>query len=366
MSSITSAPDGRNGNFMTQTDRPDTPGSGTSGTAGDVAVPSRRGSTVLVTGGAGFIGANLCERLLATESVAAVRVLDDLSNGLLENLDGLDVDLVEGSILDRASREGALRGASHVVHLAALGSVPRSINDPVTSHHANATGTLEILRGAHEAGARHVIVASSSSVYGANPVSPKVETLRPDPVSPYAVSKLATESYAVAFGRSYGLPTLATRFFNVFGPRQKPDHPYSAVIPIFTAAALRGQPLPVHGDGTQSRDFTFVDDLCGALVQAVEREVTFPGPVNAAFGGNIPLNEIITELERQLGRPLPREEHPTRVGDVPHSQADTARFDSLFPDAERTPFPDALATTVAWLRQRVAELDAEAAGDGSV
>ncbi|MUH52549.1 MAG: NAD-dependent epimerase/dehydratase family protein, partial [Actinobacteria bacterium] len=188
---------------------------------------------VVVTGGAGFIGSNLCRHLLAAPGVSSVVVLDDLSTGNLANLDGFDVDFVHGSITDDAALDEAFAGAGAVVHLAALGSVPRSVADPMATHHANATGTAMVLEAARRHGNLHVLVASSSSVYGANPTLPKHEGLATRPLSPYAASKLATESYTLAWGRSYGLPVLAFRFFNVFGPHQPAGHVYAAVIPVF-------------------------------------------------------------------------------------------------------------------------------------
>ena len=244
---------------------------------------------VVVTGGAGFIGSNLCRHLLAAPSVSSVVVLDDLSTGNRANLDGLDVTFVLGSITDDAALDEAFAGAGAVVHLAALGSVPRSVADPMATHHANATGTAMVLEAARRHGNLHAIVASSSSVYGANPTLPKHEGLATRPLSPYAASKLATESYTLAWGRAYGLPVLAFRFFNVFGPNQPAGHVYAAVIPVFIDAALHGRPLPVHGDGTQSRDFTYVDTLCSVVTDAIARRVTSDEPVNLAHGGRVSL-----------------------------------------------------------------------------
>jgi UDP-glucose 4-epimerase len=195
-----------------------------------------------------------------------------------------------------------------------------------------------------------VVVASSSSVYGANPTLPKHEDLVPMPVSPYAASKLATEQYALAWAASYGLRALAFRFFNVFGPLQPAGHDYAAVVPAFVDAALAGRPLPVHGDGTQSRDFTFVGDVVGVLADAAERSVAHPAPVNLAFGTRTTLLALIAELEGILGHPLERDHRPLRAGDVPHSQADRSRFGSLFPEVVPVPFADGLAATVAWFR----------------
>ena len=212
------------------------------------------------------------------------------------NLDGLDVDLVEGSILDAAAVDDAIRGVDAIVHLAAVPSVPRSLADPVASHAANATGTVMILEAARAEGDVHVIVAGSSSVYGANPTLPKREDLATLPLSPYAASKLATEAYALSYQHSFGTPVLAFRFFNVFGPLQGAGHPYAAVVPCFVSAALEGRPVTVYGDGEQSRDFTYVGTVCDVIADAVERQVTDPNPVNLAFGNRTSLLEL-------LGRP---------------------------------------------------------------
>jgi UDP-glucose 4-epimerase len=302
---------------------------------------------VVVTGGAGFIGANLCRRLL--DDGAEVAVLDDLSTGSRGNLDGLAVDFVEGSILDDAALDTACAGATAVVHLAALGSVPRSVADPVASHAANATGTVMVLEAARRHGNLHTIVASSSSVYGANPILPKHEGLVTAPLSPYAGSKLATEGYAVAWGAAYGLPVLPFRFFNVFGPLQQAGHVYAAVIPTFVDAALAGRPAVVHGDGAQSRDFTFVGTVTGVLAEALARRVVSPGPVNLAFGARITLIELLAEIERQLGRPVERTHVESRPGDVRHSQADNSRLLELFPDATAVPFVEGLRATIEWM-----------------
>ncbi|MEJ7801042.1 MAG: NAD-dependent epimerase/dehydratase family protein, partial [Ilumatobacter sp.] len=220
---------------------------------------------VVITGGAGFIGANLCRHLLATDGITGVAVIDDLSTGDRSNLDGLDVDVEIGSILDDDALDRAFAGADAIVHLAALGSVPRSVSEPLASHHANATGTVMVLEAARRHGGLHTIVASSSSVYGANPTLPKHEDLATRPISPYAGSKLATEGYTLAWGSAYELPVLAFRFFNVFGPLQPAGHVYAAVIPKFVDAALRGEPLVIHGDGLQSRDFTYVGTVVSVI-----------------------------------------------------------------------------------------------------
>ena len=304
---------------------------------------------VVVTGGAGFIGGNLCRRLIGTAGVTSVVALDDLSTGAEANIAGLDVAFVRGSITDDRALDEAFDGASAVVHLAALGSVPRSVNDPVASHFANTTGTLMVLEAARRHGGLHTVVASSSSVYGANPTLPKHEGLATRPMSPYAATKLATESYALAWQQSYGLPVLAFRFFNVFGPLQPAGHAYAAVIPAFIDAALRRVPLTVHGDGTQSRDFTYVDTVTAVIADALVRRVTDPEPVNLAFGSRTSLVEVIAMLESMLGRPLERSHTVVRAGDVPHSQADSSRVRELFSHVVPTPFAEGLHATVDWM-----------------
>ncbi|MCB1257256.1 MAG: NAD-dependent epimerase/dehydratase family protein [Microthrixaceae bacterium] len=309
---------------------------------------------VVVTGGAGFIGANLCRHLSASEQVDSVVAFDDLSSGFRSNLDGVDATLVEATILDPDALDAAFDGASAIVHLGARPSVPRSVKDPVASHNANATGTMNVLEAARRAGDRHVIVASSSSVYGANPALPKHEGLATRPMSPYAASKLATESYALAWQASYDMPTLAFRFFNVFGPLQAAGHAYAAVIPAFVDAALAGRPLQVHGDGTQSRDFTYVNTVCSVITDAVLRQVSSPEPVNLAFGSRTNLLEVISLLEDLLGESVAVEHTDPRVGDVPHSQAANERLMELFPSVEPVDLRTGVAATIEWFRSEAA------------
>ncbi len=305
---------------------------------------------IVITGGAGFIGANLCRCL--TEAGHDVVALDDLSTGRVTNLDGLDVELIEGSIVDRPLVRRVLEGADSVVHLAARGSVPRSLADPLATHEANATGTAEVLEAARLGGVGHVVVASSSSVYGATPTLPKSEDLAVAPLSPYGASKLLTESLALSYQHSFGLPVLAFRFFNVFGPLQPADHDYATVIPRFIDAALANRSVEVHGDGRQSRDFTYVGTLVNLVADALARRATHEGPVNLAFGSRISLIEVLDRLEQLLGRPIARTHVAARVGDVRHSQADATRLLALFPSVTPVPFGEGLSATIAWFQAR--------------
>lgn len=305
---------------------------------------------ILITGGAGFIGSNLAKYALSKDPNIEITVLDDLSTGYRKNLDGVGVRFVEGSILADGLVEDLAAGMDSIIHLAAIPSVPRSIKDPRRTHEANATGTLNVLEAARGAGVDHVVVASSSSVYGSNPVLPKREDAWTRPMSPYAASKLMTEAYAISYGYSYGLKTLAFRFFNVYGPGQAAGHSYAAVIPQFLDHALRGKALPINGDGTQTRDFTFVGSVCAAIYDAAVRKVASESPVNLAFGTNTSLNELIQVIERQLGEPLATNRGPSRVGDVFASQADGALLGDLFPGVEAFSLEQGIEATIAWFK----------------
>ncbi|WP_063793258.1 NAD-dependent epimerase/dehydratase family protein [Frankia sp. R43] len=313
---------------------------------------------VVVTGGAGFIGSHVCEGLVR-RGVAEVVAFDDLSTGSAANLAGTGVGLREGTILDRAAVAAVTKGASGVVHLAALPSVPRSLLDPLASHEANVTGTLHVLEAARSCGA-HVVVASSSSVYGSEARLPNSEDTAPQPVSPYAVSKLAAESYTLAYTRSFGVPTLAVRLFNVFGPRQRADSAYAAVVPRFIQAAIAGAPLQVHGDGRQTRDFTFVGTVADRLCEAVVRRIVHDRSVNLAFGLRTSLLTIINLLGEILGRPLDVVHTASRSGDIRDSQAGTRTLRRLFPEAEPYDLREALTETVSWHVNRATEVHAAA------
>jgi UDP-glucose 4-epimerase len=309
---------------------------------------------VLVTGGAGFIGTNLCRQLAADPGFGDVTALDDLSTGSAANLEGVEgVTLLRGSILDEALLGDLVTAADAVVHLAARPSVPRSVADPVATHRVNVDGTLNVLEAGRRVGVDHIVMASSSSVYGANPMLPKHEDLAVMPMSPYAASKASGEAYARAYANVFGLEVLAFRFFNVFGPYQTAGHAYAAVIPAFVSAALQGTALPVHGTGEQTRDFTFVGSVVAVITDALRRRVTHPGPVNLAFGNRVSLLQVIGLLEDIVGTGLAREHLPPRPGDVRDSQADQSLLRSLFPHLAPAELREAIGATVEWYRRHL-------------
>lgn len=307
---------------------------------------------VLITGGAGFIGSNLARFINRSKPEWEVVTLDDLSTGSSTNLEGLRVTAIEGSILDQALLDSLTADVDSIVHLAAIPSVPRSVAAPRPSHDANATGTLNVLESARAAGVPQVIVASSSSVYGSNPALPKSEFDWTRPMSPYGVSKLATEGYALAYNFSYGMKNLAFRFFNVYGPGQAADHDYAAVIPKFLDAALSGSPLRVHGDGLQSRDFTYVDTVAAVITTAITEGAHSTDPVNLAYGTNTTLVELIKKIESVLGFTIERIHEEPRVGDVRASQSDGERVRSLFPGVQPVELDTGLARTADWFRSK--------------
>lgn len=310
------------------------------------------GTALLITGGAGFIGSNLARRAVRHPNIERVVVVDDLSMANAGHLNTAEVDFRAHSVLDAAALGDSLTGIDAVVHLAAIPSVPRSIADPVASHEANATGTLTLLEACRAQNVSYVISASSSSVYGMNPTLPKNEREWVRPMSPYAVSKLATEQYTLAYQESFGLSTLAFRFFNVYGPGQAPGHAYAAVIPVFVDALLRDQPLPVNGDGKQSRDFTYVGTVCEILLQAATGRISHSEPVNLAFGTRTNLLDLIGILEMVTGRAAEIDFRDSRPGDVLHSAADNRSLQSLFPEVEPVSLDEGLAQTAAWFRQK--------------
>jgi len=304
---------------------------------------------ILVTGGAGFIGANLSRFLV--ESGHDVVVLDDLSTGSRRNLEGVSVRLVEGSILEPRALEAASHHCESVVHLAAIPSVPRSVKDPLGSHEANATGTLRVLESARVQD-QHVVVASSSSVYGANTELPKREDMWTRPLSPYAVSKLASEAYTLAYQSSYGLSTIPFRFFNVYGPLQAAGHAYAAVVPVFLDAALRGGALSIEGDGEQTRDFTYIDTVTQVLSAAAVNKIVSPEPVNLALGTRNSVIKLAQMIIDHVGAGVVKHVAP-RAGDVRDSQAACERLLGLFPDVAATPLSDGVAITAAWMTEQL-------------
>jgi UDP-N-acetylglucosamine/UDP-N-acetyl-alpha-D-glucosaminouronate 4-epimerase len=302
-------------------------------------------STVLVTGGAGFIGSHLVDRLL--RDGRTVRVLDSFATGRRENLAHLeDVEIVEGDIQSYERVHTAVRGCDCVLHQAALPSVPRSVQDPLMTNVVNVTGTLNVLLAARDSGVRRVVYASSSSVYGPGVELPKREDAPPQPVSPYAVSKLAGESYCRAFAAVYGLESIALRYFNVFGPRQDPTSQYSAVIPRFITAARSGRAVTVYGDGSQSRDFTFIDNVVHANLCALNAARAEGQALNIACGERISLLAVIGVLGDLLQQDIEVDHAPPRAGEIPHSLADVSRAASEIGYVPAIGFRDGLARTI--------------------
>jgi UDP-N-acetylglucosamine/UDP-N-acetyl-alpha-D-glucosaminouronate 4-epimerase len=282
-----------------------------------------------VTGGGGFIGSNLVRGLL--ERGDDVRVLDNFSTGRHENLAGLDVEVVEGELRSYERVHNAIRGSEVVYHLGALGSVPRSVQDPLTSSAVNVEGTLNVLLAARDEDVRRVVFSSSSSIYGSAGELPRTEAMLPDPISPYGVAKLAAERYCVSFGRVYeSFEAVVLRYFNVFGPRQSPLSQYAAVVPLFLSAVARGEPVTIYGDGEQSRDFTFVSNVVDATIRAADAPAASGRILNVAAGSPASVNDLADTIGRILDRPVERRFAPPRPGDVRDSWADvTAARETL-------------------------------------
>ena len=280
---------------------------------------------VLVTGGAGFIGSNLVRGLLARGD--DVRVLDNFSTGSRRNLDGLDhdVEIVEGELRSYERVHNAVRGVEIVFHLGALGSVPRSVQDPLTSSAVNVEGTLNVQLAARDEGVRRVVFASSSSIYGNQDELPLRESMAPDPISPYGVAKLAAERYCVSFSRVYhSFETVVLRYFNVFGPRQDPTSQYAAVVPLFITAIAAGEPVTIFDDGEQSRDFTYVDNVVAANILAADAEGASGRILNVSGGAPTSVNELADAIGRLLDKPVERNYLPARPGDLRNSWADVS------------------------------------------
>jgi nucleoside-diphosphate-sugar epimerase len=306
----------------------------------------------LVTGGAGFIGSHLTAALVARGD--RVTVLDNLSTGKLANLATVRdaITFVEGSITDPETARRCCEGVDVVFHQAALASVPRSVDDPLTSHLHNVDGTLNLLVAARDAGVKRLVYAASSSAYGDSPSLPKREDMRYDPMSPYAVQKYVGELYLAVFARLYGLSCVGLRYFNVFGPRQDPRSQYAAVVPIFITRLLAGEAPVINGDGTFSRDFTYIDNVVHANLCAAEAPDPGGRTVNVACGDRFSLNELYTLIQRHAGSDLPAIHGPARAGDVPHSQADISLAREVIGYEPQVDFTTGLARTVAWYREQ--------------
>jgi nucleoside-diphosphate-sugar epimerase len=308
---------------------------------------------VLVTGGAGFIGSHLVRALTARGD--EVRVLDDLSSGNRGNLTDVAgaLELIEASILDERGLDQAVEGVDVIFHQAAIPSVPRSMSAPVASHHTNATGTLLVLEAARRHGTRRVVYAGSSSAYGETPTLPKVETMLAVPLSPYAASKLAGEHYCRVYGRAYGLETVVLRYFNVFGPRQDPASQYAAVIPRFITALLAGTPPTIYGDGTQSRDFCYIDNVVEANLRAADAVEASGHVFNVACGEAIDLNTVARMIAEAVDRPIEPRHEQARAGDIKHSLADISHARALLGYTARISFREGLERTIDWYRRRM-------------
>ncbi len=308
---------------------------------------------IAITGGAGFIGSNLARGL--NSKGHEVVALDDLSSGLSTNIANLEIELREGSITDIRFLSKALEDCEHIFHLAARGSVPRSISDPLKTFQVNSLGTLNVLEVSRSRGIP-ITFSSSSSVYGANKEIPKNENSWTSPLTPYGASKLSAESLVLSYSRSYGIPHKVFRFFNVFGPFQRPEHIYSAVIPKWLWLAMQNKPLVLEGDGTQSRDFTYVGDLVEVLIDSLKLDFWENEIVNLAFGVQISLNEVIEKIRKKFPN-LKIDRLQPRSGDIKHSQNDPTTLLKLFPNIQQTDFGFALEETLAWLLSNKMEIE---------
>jgi len=301
---------------------------------------------VLITGGAGFIGTNLTLGLL--NRGYEVKVLDDLSTGLKQNI-SKDVEFVNTSILEYSQIIQAIEDCEVVVHLGARGSVPRSIKDPIATHNVNSTGTLNVLEAARTSKS-HYIFSSSSSVYGSNMVLPKNEDMVLRPITPYASSKMSGEGLSLAYAKTYELPVSTFRFFNIFGPWQRPDHEYAAVLPKWISKCIKGDEIEIFGDGEQTRDFTYVGTVVNIVIDCISNKILHPEPVNLAYGNNISLNQV-TELLKNSFPDLKVKYMPQRNGDVLHSKNDPKLVKSLYPNINVEKFETSLQKTINWFKE---------------
>lgn len=301
---------------------------------------------VAITGGAGFVGSNLAAALISDGH--DVTIIDDLSTGLKSNIDFENSKFLEMSITDGERLKKEFKDCEVIFHLGARGSVPRSIKNPVATHEVNATGTLNVLEAARETGA-HVIFSSSSSVYGRNMNLPKDEKMWLGPMTPYAASKLSAEGYVEAYGAAYDLPVTILRFFNIFGPKQRPDHAYAAVIPKWIWLAMNDKPIEIFGDGTHSRDFTYVKTVIDIAKTSMEKKIVTNGAVNLAYGNRIFLTDLVELLRQEFPRIQIRNVEP-RKGDVKESQNFPELLKNLFPNVQPYSFELALKETIEWMR----------------
>ncbi|MEN6426590.1 MAG: SDR family oxidoreductase [Phycisphaerales bacterium] len=308
----------------------------------------------LVTGGAGFIGSNICKRLVAEGCF--VRVLDNLLTGKRSNLVPIldKIEFIEADMGEPEVARAAMQGIDGVFHEGALPSVPRSVDDPVSSHRHCVDATFALLVAARDAGVKRFVYAASSSAYGDTPTSPKVETIRPDPLSPYAVGKLVGEYYCSVFAKVYGLETVCLRYFNVFGPQQDPASQYAAAIPAFITAILKNLPPTIYGDGEQSRDFTYIDNVVHANLLAARAKKTAGEVVNVACGEAVTVNAIIGMINRLLGKSVKPIYAPARAGDIKHSLADITAARKLIGFEPIVLFRDGLERSIDWYRRNLA------------
>jgi len=304
-------------------------------------------ASYLVTGGAGFIGSHLAEELLCRGH--RVRIVDNLATGHRENLPP-SAEFIEGDLADAAVAASAVDGMDYVLHQAAIPSVPRSVKDPATSNRANITATLNVLVASQQAGVKRVVYAASSSAYGNTETLPKREDMPPNPLSPYALQKLVGEQYCQMFTRLYGLSTVSIRYFNVFGPRQDPGSPYSGVISLFASFLLDGRRPTIHGDGEQTRDFTYVANVVDAVLRACEAPNVDGEVINVAVGERISLNELLRVMNRLTGRQLQPTYQEPRAGDVHDSQADISKAAALLGYRPIVSLTDGLTATLDWYR----------------
>ena len=309
----------------------------------------------LVTGGAGFIGSHLAEELVGRGQ--RVRVVDSLVTGKRQNLAHLpDVEFIEGDLADLDIARRAVAGVEYVLHQAAIPSVPRSVQDPITSNRANIDASLNVLVAARDAGVRRVVYAGSSSAYGNTPTLPKVETMPTAPLSPYALQKLVAEQYCQMFTRLYGLETVTIRYFNVFGPRQDPSSPYSGVISLFISALCEGHRPKIYGDGEQTRDFTYVANVVDGVLRACDAQGASGEVINVATGGRVSLNQLFRTVRDLVGANLEPVYEAARAGDVRDSQGDISKARQILAYAPTVPFREGLQKTVAWYRSAHATL----------